>query len=220
MAIMDFPRVPEELSLRIAELNRKMKGAEISRDDVIQNTIAALGKTRIDSNGIRTSGDFGEIVFDTDDLKAFIESGASGIDVCYIFKGKEFYVKTGNKIEKVRIGFPPVTREVAEIPEADAEEMAIVEFLPDQNGNYPEKRLPIIFNFLKKRLSQRGIVPDPGFVIYNHEAFAGFMENWKEFSTLLNVSVSLSELTTKKKIIQTGESAFMLIADILKRCGV
>lgn len=220
MAISDFPKVPGELQKRIGELTKKMKDAEISQDDVIQNAVAAIGKTRIDNNGIRTFGNFGEIVFDSDDLKALIESGSKGIELLFILNGKEFYVKAGSKIEKIKVGFPPGPKEVSEIPEEDEEEVPIVEFKPDKDGNYPENRVQIVLDFFKKRFVDRVPVREPGFVIHNYEAFAGFIKDWKDFSLLLEAPVALLELTTKKKIMRTGESAYMLLGDILTRCGV
>lgn len=219
MTVADFPKIPDELNQRISELLRKLEEDEINHDDVIRKAVNSLGKTRIDHTGIKTLGHFGEIIFDSDDLRAMIESGKYGLELIYIIKGKEFYIKVGNEIEKILFGFPFKTM-VDDIPETDLENAPIVEFKPDKDGKYPENRMKIVLDFLNKQYIDMVPVRDPGFVVHNFEAFAGFFKDWKEFSYMLEALVALLEMTTKKKMIQTGESAFLLMGDILKECGV
>ena len=134
MAITDFPKIPDDLNQRIGELTNKVKKSEISQEDVIRKTFTALGKTRIDHTGIKTSGQFGEIGFDSDDLKAMIESGKYGMELASVLYGKEFLIKAGNKIEKIKLGLPFKTI-IDHISENDQETLPIIEFKPDEDGN-------------------------------------------------------------------------------------
>lgn len=220
MAIGDFPRIPDGMNERIMELTRHVNENEISNKTIFKAMAAEAGKTRLDHQGIRTCGAFGEIFFDPDDLKALIKTGEIGIDLIHITNGSIFYIKTGKKIEKVKLFYIPIISEVRNIPEKDEEEVSIVEFLPDKDGNYPQERLPIIFSYLKKQFIEGEPVREPEFIIRNFEGFAGFLNDWKEFSLLLELPTTLLELTIKEKIQKTGESAIHFIENILTRCGV
>lgn len=220
MAITDFPKLPEDLNKRIGELNSKIKTGNISRERVVNNVLSALGRMRIDKNGIHISGDFGKIAFDADDLNAMTESVENLLDFLTIIYGKEFYIKTGNKIEKIKLGFPLRPEEVRKIPEKDQDEVPVVEFKPDENGNYPENRLQLVISFFKKQFVDRVDVPHPGFVIHQLEGFARWLKDYKEFTKGMDVFIPLLELTTKKKIISKGEPAFSLVDEVLTRCGV
>ena len=220
MAITDFPKIPGELSARIGELNKKIKDGTISIERVKDNALLAMGKLRIDKTGMKTIGDFGKIEFDINDLKALMDSLENLIDFLYILYGKSFYVKTGEKIEKISLSIPFKPKAVNDIPEKDEEEVPVVEFKPDENGKYPEKRLHLVIDFFKKRFGDRVNVPNPGFVIHQYEGFAGWLKDYKEFTKGMDILIPLLELTTKKKIIKNGESALLLIGDVLTRCGV
>ncbi len=78
----------------------------------------------------------------------------------------------------------------------------------------------ILLDFFKKRFADKINVPEPGFVIHQYEGFAGWLKDYKEFAKGMDILIPLLELTTKKKITKTGESAFLLIGDVLTRCGV
>lgn len=220
MAITDFPRMPGELNVRIGELKKKMKEGEIPMEKVKEKALTAMGRFRIDKNGMNTFGEFGKIEFDSDDLKAMMESAENFVDFMSILIGKEFYIKSGNKIEKIRLGIPFKPKEVNEIPEEEEEDVPVVEFKADENGKYPEHRLALVLDFFKKRFGDKIDVAEPGFVIHQYEGFAGWFKDYEELTKGLDAAIPLLELTTKKKIIKTGESLFLLIGDVLTRCGV
>ena len=219
MSIFDFPNIPDDLVTRVTELGSKIKNREIPKETIIQQALEAMGRVRIDNEGIHLAGGFGKMEFDSYDFKSMIESLTNLVEFIYILDGKQFLVQCDKKIEKITLGLPPKTEEVKRLTEKD-EELALVEFEPDASGNYPEKRLQVVLNYLKDRYGAQLNIRHPGFKIHRIEEFAGWMKDWKEFAIMMNITFSLTELTTKRKIMQTGESAFQLAGDILNRCGV
>lgn len=223
MALGDFPQVPEELVGRIVTLTDQYKSDNLSVERIRDSIISSMGRTRIDERGITLFGDFGDMVFDQDDFTAMAESLMNLVDFAFIINGKEFLIKRGDTIEKVKIG-PIVKRSEIYSVSSRHESLPMVEYDPDENGHYPENVLEmaekVIFHFLDSYTGLTNGKGEPGFSIHRMEEFAGWLENWQDFSKGLDILIPLLELTVKKKIMKTGEAALSLADDILTRCGV
>ncbi len=222
MAIGDIPKFPLEYASRGKKLIQKLEKNDLSMDEV-KNTIASvLGRVTIDTKGIRVAGDFGSFGINAEGFEAINESLRLLLDFLPVFEGRELFFKTGEKITKITVAFPP-KQVPATLNEFQESEFPMIEFpseSKDKNSsNANMKMLAAYFQGADANLGGGGF--GNNIRIHRIEELAGWLgDGWEGVVKLMDIGLPLLTLTTKETLDKLGESYPSFWDDVFKRCGV
>ncbi len=209
------PGIPRETITQIRELMQKFKGDDLSPENISQHVFSAMGKIRMDTDGINIIGDFGSMGLDSDEFKAVTEALLNLIDFLPELKGKEFIVKKGDDINKIRLGLIPKKYPITHM-DANDHRFAMIEFDPEKTGS--KSMVSVVMNYFSHRMANGSSTKEPGFKIHRIEEFGGWFESWKEFADMMKVSIPMLSLTKMRTIKRISASIPAFLSDVLNRC--
>lgn len=220
MAIGDIPKIPSEQLPRFRELIEKVRDDEIAPEAIRDAVLSVMGTVRIDASGISMKGDFGSVDFYPDEFKAMTASLLELIDFLPVLKNREFLVKKGDDIQKIKLGLT-IKKSPATPADLDNESYPMVEFEDHGDDTGDNKMLDFITAAFFQDIDGTLDMPEGGYKIHRLEEFAGwFGEGWGTFARLLNINVAALPLTSKGTLDRIGAAVPAFWDDVLKRCGV
>lgn len=216
MATDYAPGIPTETISQIRDLLDRFKEIDLDTNELRNCVFSAMGKLRIDTQGINFSGNFGTMGINSEEFEAVKESTLKAVDVITellpLLKGKEFVVKTEDKTTKIKLGYIPRWQPATQA-DMDDEKVPIVEILG--TGDSGKSRI----NTLADKLSGEVSEGASRVKIHRIEEFAGWFPTWKEFGDIMNITVPLLALTKMKTIKRISASLPAFLSDVLDRCG-
>ncbi|MCP4682880.1 MAG: hypothetical protein GY864_11150, partial [Desulfobacterales bacterium] len=210
------PGIPGETISQIKELIKEIKGKDLSSKEISQHIFSTMGKIRMDTDGINIIGDFGRMGLDSDEFKAATEAFLNLIDFLPELKGKEFIVKRGDDINKIRLGLIPKKCPATHM-DANDDRFPMVEFDADKSDS--ESMLGIVAKHFSQRIANGPDTKEPGFKIHRIEEFAGWFKTWNEFSSMIMVGIPILSLTKMRTVKRISASIPAFLSDVLNRCG-
>lgn len=212
MALSDIPKIPREYKPRVDKLSEKIRAKEITIEEVLANLLTVLGKVTIDSNGIRTEGDYGSFEVDERGIAAGQGFLLNAYEILPVIRGKQFLIKRGSDFKKIKIGLG-----LKESPATEADiknpRLPIVEII-DKPAN-----IDVNSSLQEPASGLETLLPE--IKIHRIEEFAGwFGDSWKEASKIFKLSVPVSELLTKEILVKLGEPMAPFCDQVLQKCGV
>ena len=213
MALGNLPGIPQQYIPRFRQLLQKLNSHDLTFTEISNNIMSALGRVRIDAEGITLAGTFGRTGAGPSELRAMVESILNLIDYLPILKDKELLVKKEGNITKIKLGLP-VNIIPSGVWELEDEKIPVIEIIDGV------KAMASILSYIIGDLDEVIDLQEKGFKIYRFEDMVGWTPDWQWFAKLINIVVPALSLTTREVTDSVGGPAADLWDDILKRCGV
>ncbi|MCP4625916.1 MAG: hypothetical protein GY850_20755 [bacterium] len=218
MAIGDLPKIPHEYQPRLQQLKAKLGKGELDQADLLNHILVVLGRVRMDMNGIRIRGAFGETGLTADETNALVNTFMKMIDFTWRYRGREILIKKGLQFRKLRLGLRMKQRPATAAEVADTD-LPIIEWELPEGGAPTDtlKKLGPIDSDGADAASSRQLP----FKIHRLEALFGWMgDGWEEFARMLEIGLPALHLTQKATLDRIGKSFPAFLNAVLQRCGV
>ena len=207
MTIGDIPRLPDKDVKRVEKLVKKLKNGETSFSHILNKSLGAIGRFKIDSTGLEIKGRF---KIGPEELQALFESTQLRMELLPYMKGKAIYVHIkGMARHKIILGFPPKILPATE-DEIQHTDLPLVEVDLDV--------IPYFFQGFEGILYMSG---ERLLTLYRTDAiFQWIGDGWTGGLKVLDSNLPMFSLTTKKFLGQLGQPLTALCDEVLTQCGV
>ena len=133
---------------------------------------------------------FGSVNLNADEFKAIMASMTEFIDFLPVLKNREFLIKKGNDIKKIKLGLIP-KKTKATIEDINNESYPMVEFNDHEKAAGDNKMLELVSCFFQG-LDGTIDLPEAGYKVHRLEEFAGwFGDGWETFARLLSILMNI-----------------------------